>query len=82
MNFASCQWNPYAKSFLQKMYPSKPVNDDEIPKLIDLINKDVLRIQDPEYHKPCQIIAGNKYQGEEHDSLIAEAIAELKRVFH
>jgi hypothetical protein len=81
MQFASCQWNPYAKSFIQQMYPSITIEDDKIPLLIDLINRDVLRVQDPNFHSPCQIVAGTNYQ----DSLtteVHEAIEEFKREVH
>lgn len=80
--FASCRWNPYAKGFLQRMYPSKVIDDARIPKLIALINEDVLRIQDPAFHQPCQIVAGKNYSAATHDAAVNEAIAEFKREIH
>lgn len=80
--FASCQWEPYAKSFLQKMYPAKNIDAEKIPKLVSLINEDVLRIQDPAMHQPCQIVIGKNYVAEEHDGQVADAISEFKREVH
>lgn len=79
--FASCQWEPYARAFLQKLYPSKTIDDSKIPKLIALIKEDVLRIQDPAFHQPCQIIEGTNF-AESDKARVAEAIAEFKREIH
>lgn len=81
MVFASCQWNPYAKSFIEKMYPSKKIEDEKIPKLIKLINEDILRVQDPALHQPCQIIAGSNYSSNK-KAEVEEAIEEFKREVH
>jgi len=81
MQFASCQWDPYAKSFLQKIYPSQVIDETKIPKLLDLLKEDILRIQDPDMHQPCQIVAGPHYN----DSLkqrVAEALEEFKVEVH
>ena len=80
MQFASCQWEPYAKSFLQKMYPLKTIDEDKIPKLVALIKSDVLRIQDPSMHSPCQIVAGKEYDSGKDE--VDEAIEEFKREVH
>ena len=61
--FASCQPN-MALGFIRKMYPSKKISWDDMPLLKVLIGEDILRVQDPDFHQPCQIIAGNKYQPE------------------
>ncbi len=81
MQFASCQWNPYAKMFIQKMYPSKIIDDSKMPLLIGLINEDVLRVQDPDFHYPCQVVAGTNY-GVLRDKEISEAISEFQRAVH
>ena len=78
--FASCQWEPYAKSFLQKMYPSKTIEEEKIPLLVDLIKRDVLRIQDPDMHRPCQIVAGKEYESGKGE--VDAAIEEFKREVH
>lgn len=81
LQFASCQWNPYAKSFIQKMYPGKEIMDSEIPLLIALINEDVLRVQDPEMHRPCGIVAGKNYSDSRSDD-IAKAINQFTENVH
>lgn len=78
--FASCQWEPYAKSFLQKMYPSKTIEEEKIPLLVDLIKRDVLRVQDPDMHQPCQIVAGKRYDSGKGE--VDAAIEEFKREVH
>lgn len=79
LTFASCSWNgfPGAKNHIQKMYPNKTIKEELIPILIDLINRDVLRVQDPDFHQPCQIIAGNNYT-KFHDDEINAAITQFK----
>lgn len=77
MVFATCE-PKRALSFINYMYPDyQDFTKDDIPILYDLISKDILRVQDPEFHQPCQIIAGNKYNSE-YDNDISEAIDELK----
>ena len=79
ITFASCSWNgsPGAKNHIQKMYPDKTIKDELIPILIDLINRDVLRVQDPAFHQPYQIITGNNYT-EFHDDEINMAIKQFE----
>lgn len=72
----------FSVCFLQKMYPSRTIDDARIPKLIALINQDVLRIQDPDFHQPCQIVAGKNYVAATHDAAVNEAIEEFKREVH
>ena len=77
MQFASCQWTPYARSFIVALYPSTIIDDEKIPKLIELIGEDVLRVQDPAMHQPCQIVAGKNYT-DDRMTEINTAIAELQ----
>lgn len=79
--FASCQWEPYAKSFLQQMYPSTEIDAEKIPLLVGLINDDVLRVQDPNMHSPCQIVAGKNYMDSK-TTEINDAIDQFKREVH
>lgn len=80
IQFASSQWNPYARGFIQKMYPSRKVDDAKLGKLIDLVNRDVLRVQDPDFHKPCGIIAGQNYESGKDE--VSAAIDEFKIAMH
>lgn len=79
--FASCQWRPYAKSFIQKMFPDKEIVDSEIPLLIALIDEDVLRVQDPDMHGVCQIVTGNNYSESRTDD-IDKAIKQFTENMH
>jgi len=81
MYFATCQWNPYGKQFLQQLYPSIKIEDLMVQKLIELMNQDILRIEDPNYHQPCQIIQGEKYKPE-HNELVQEAMEEFQENVH
>jgi hypothetical protein len=75
--FATCEC-PRALGFINKMYPNhKDLVKEDIPLLYELIQQDVLRVQDPDFHQPCQIIAGNKYS-KEYDQQIQGAIKELQ----
>jgi hypothetical protein len=83
-SFASCDWNgfPGARNHIQKMYPNKVIDDTKISKLIDLINKDILRVQDPDCHQPCQIVQGTKFKEDEHQELVDAAIQEFVQNVH
>lgn len=73
--FATCD-TQRALGFINKMYPDhKDLTKKDIPLLYSLISRDILRVQDPDFHQPCQIIGGNKYKDE--DAEIKTAIAEL-----
>ena len=75
--FVTCD-KERALGFINKMYPeNEDLVLDEIPLLIDLIEKDILRVQDPEFHNPCQIVAGKNYS-EDYNEDIQDAINELK----
>lgn len=80
ISFATCDLNR-AVEFIQKNYPSKEVTKEKFPLLAHLIQKDILRVQDPDFHKPCQIIAGNSYSSA-HDAVIESAMTEFKANVH
>jgi hypothetical protein len=75
--FATCE--PIrALAFINKMYPRyDDLTKDDVPLLYSLISKDILRVQDPDFHQPCQIIEGNKYS-KEFDEEISDAIKEFQ----
>ena len=75
--FATCEVHR-ALEFINQVYPSyEDLTEKDIPKLRALLEKDIVRVQDPNFHQPCQIIAGNNYS-EEYDKKIGEAIQELQ----
>lgn len=74
--FATCL-PQMALEFINKMYPNrKDLIKEDIPLLYGLISKDVLRVQDPDFHQPCQIIAGNNYKGNEVE--VQQAVTEFQ----
>jgi len=73
--FATCDVR-MAMRFIKHFYPS--IDKERIPKLTELIRTDVLRVMDPQWHDPCQIIHGDAYDSK-HDSEISAAIQELKK---
>ena len=72
---------PSAINFINQMYPDRDdITADDVPLLSELIKQDVLRVQDPDFHRPCQIIAGNNYDKAKHSDSIADAIKEFTQV--
>lgn len=62
-SFATCE-RKRALGFIQKVYPSKEIADtpESAGPLLDFVEKDVVRIQDPYMHgNQIQVIPGNKW---------------------
>lgn len=60
--FATCD-RGRALGFLRKLYPNSTVNDEGPTKaLLDLVEADVLRIDDPDCHEPAQVRLGRQFQ--------------------
>ena len=78
--FASCQ-PEFALRFIQKMYPDKTITWDDIPLLAALVSRDVLRVQDPDFHQPCQIVTSTKYKPE-HKQEVDDALTEFRCNVH
>lgn len=78
IQFATCE-RPRALEFLRKLYPSHPVEDtpEDAGPLLDLVQADKLRIQDPGFHKPAQVVPGKKFNTRDRN-----AMKEVCRVFH
>lgn len=77
MKFATCVRSTALK-FLQEGYPSYKVTDTEVSakNLLDLVEKDIIRITDPAFHR-LAIIPGNF-----HDSENDFEIIEVSSKFH
>lgn len=74
--FATCE-PVRALQFINRMYPDrKDLTAKDIPLLYALIKRDVLRVQDPDFHQPCQIVVGNNYT-QNHKTEISMAIDEF-----
>ncbi len=77
MQFATCEVNR-GLEFINKMYPeSEDLTRRDIPLICGLLNMDVIRVQDPNFHHPCRIVSGTKYE-DRYDGEISEAIEQLK----
>jgi hypothetical protein len=84
--FATCD-RRFALEFLQSEYPNRVIEDtaDSIAPLLDLIAADLIRVQDPKYHQPCQIVPGNKWDETRRDEVLAlckSALTESKPKVH
>ncbi len=89
ISFATCH-RRRALSFLEQAYPGVSLHDQgPTARLLDLVEADVIRVQDPVYHMPSQIIPGANWiesRREEaaaiaqafHDTAIAESTNEAQ----
>ena len=60
-SFATCE-RRRALGFLRAIYSKHEVNDTgRVAALLDLVEADIMRIQDPMMHKPAQVIAGSAW---------------------
>jgi len=65
IQFATCNRRS-ALDFIKRVYPSKEITDTPecAGDLLDLVEKDIVRIQDPMmYGNRIQVVAGKKYKG-------------------
>ena len=77
IEFATCNKST-AFSYLQKVYPNTCLTVNMVSKLLDLVDKDILRVRDPlMYGKTIGVIAGNNYKPEL-KPLVDNAISQLK----
>ena len=77
IEFATCV-KATAFGYLQKVYPSKDLKEEMCSKLLDLVQKDIVRIRDPlMYGNRIAVVQGQKYNSENKKD-IDEAIAQLK----
>ncbi len=80
-SFATCN-RKSALGFIQKVYPSKKITDtkDSAGSLLDFVEKDIVRIQDPLMHGDnIEVIPGNKWV---EDKVTREAVILACEVFH
>jgi hypothetical protein len=81
IEFATCE--PLrALDYIKQVYPTKSgaITKDSIGKLLDLVGRDILRVQDPlMYGSRIAVVPGQKYSTEFKD-LITEAFAQLKQI--
>ena len=76
IEFATCVKSK-ALEYIQKVLPSGKITEDSINLLLDLVDKDILRVQDPfMYGSRIGIIHGKKYDTA-FESDIAKAIKQI-----
>ncbi|MBN8492368.1 MAG: hypothetical protein J0M00_13190 [Burkholderiales bacterium] len=70
--FATCD-RQFALSFLRQSYPSRVVEDtvENVGPLLDLIASDLIRVQDPNFHQPCQIVPGKRWAADRETEVVA-----------
>ena len=81
INFATCERRS-ALAFIQQVYPLKEITDtpDSAGPLLDFVEKDIVRIQDPiMYGKRIQVLPGKNWV---EDKGTREKIVEACGVFH
>lgn len=73
--FATCE-RGRALGFLRDLYPGCRVEDEgAVKELLDLVEADVCRVQDPSMHKPAAIVLGRSGTPEDVDRIHAAALA-------
>jgi hypothetical protein len=77
--FATCDRNS-ALAFLRKLYPSAALADEGPTKeLLDLVQADEVRVQDPDFHRPAEIVPGTKWK---EDAARRAEVVEVCKRFH
>lgn len=72
--FATCE-RKRALEFIQKMHPKAELHDtsESAGPLLDLVAADLIRVQDPNFHQPCQIVPGKNWDESRRDEVIGMA---------
>lgn len=77
VEFATCEKNT-AFEYIKKVLPSKEIKEEMISKLLLLVEKDILRVQDPlMYGNTIGVVQGRNFK-QENMSEVNEAIDQLK----
>jgi hypothetical protein len=72
--FATCE-RGRALGFIQQVYPSKPITDtpESAGPLLDLVERDIVRIQDPMMHGSRIAVSPSKNWKEEYRGRVVAA---------
>ncbi len=62
--FATCN-KQMALRHLRLAYPGYEITEEDVIKIMPYIEKDIVRIQDPEFHSPPQVVAGSNWVEDE-----------------
>lgn len=68
MNFATCN-RKRAFGFIRAVYPSYEVTEEDCSDVLDAVEQDLIRIEDPfMYGVQILIVIGNEFDSEKHDA--------------
>lgn len=70
----------FALDFLRKEHPSRNLTDtnESAGPLLDLVEADIIRIQDPAYHQPSQVVPGTYWEESWRGEVVALCTALLR----
>ena len=72
VQFATCN-RKTALEYLEKLYPSYTVTEEVAKPFLDLLEKDIIRLQDPFMYPRVAVVPGKNYK-DEHQGEVMEAI--------
>ena len=58
--FATCNKN-MAMLHLKKAYPKRDISEESLKEIMPFITADIVRIQDPDFHSPVQVVPGTNW---------------------
>jgi hypothetical protein len=76
--FATCN-KEMALRHLQKAYPKRRLTEELIKDILPWIMKDIVRIQDPDFHFPPHVVPGKNWK---EDAEMRKKIGEDFKKFH
>ena len=78
LQFATCEVGR-AINFINNAYkPSAELNPEDVPLLCDLLRRDIVRVQDPTFHRLAAIVLGPQGNMERDRAEIDAAVEQLK----
>lgn len=74
LQFATCD-RGRALAFIEQCYPTHKISDTpgNAKELLDWVEKDVVRLLDPNMHGNCQVVPGNNWDAIHQDTIIKAA---------
>jgi transcriptional regulator of NAD metabolism len=77
IQFASCDKN-YVLGFLKTVYVNSKVTEQNLPKLISGLARDIVRVRDPQYHI-LALVPGYNYKESDYQELL-EIVEEVEKL--
>lgn len=73
ISFATCE-RQRALGFIQTVYPRHIITDDTCKEILDLVEQDILRVEDPMmYGNQIRVLCGTNWNDEDHRVLAIES---------